>query len=71
MFTKKIIFKLRLKKNEKVNFLLLLIASIFVACEPQQTEEPSFVNEDVYGAWVCENGGHIISPDITRDLIYI
>ena len=56
---------------KKSILFLAIIASIFVACEPQQMEESSFVNEDVYGAWVCENGGHIISPDITRDLIYI
>ena len=37
---------------KKSILFLALIASIFVACEQQQTEEPSFVNEDVYGAWV-------------------
>ena len=34
-------------------------------------EESSFVNEDVYGAWVYENGGYTHSPDTTKDLIYI
>ena len=56
---------------KKSIFFLLLIASIFVACEPQQMEESSFVNEDVYGAWVYENGGYTHSPDTTKDLIYI
>ena len=55
---------------KKSIFFLLLIASIFVACEPQQTEEPSFVNEDVYGVWVCENKGFKYLGE-EEDLLYV
>ena len=56
--------------KKKILFLAI-IASIFVACEPQPR---GVAKEEIYGTWVCENNGSIDWTEtdaIPEDLLFI
>jgi hypothetical protein len=56
---------------KKSILFLALIASIFVACEPQPR---GVAKEEIYGTWVCENNGSIDWTEtdaIPEDLLFI
>jgi hypothetical protein len=56
---------------KKTILFLALIASIFVACEPQPR---GVAKEEIYGTWVCENNGSIDWTEtdaIPEDLLFI
>jgi hypothetical protein len=56
---------------KKSILFLAIIASIFVACEPQPK---GVAKEEIYGTWVCENNGSIDWTEtdaIPEDLLFI